>query len=327
MRRLWVTAILAAAWIVTINAWTTRHLGWGLEGVFGISSIAGGLAIAATLFEKSVSEDELKQLKISLVKIPMTYIVGLWIVFGAIASMRSSVVVIRNSRGDTLSTEGLVLSGVNSKGSFAPDERVAKDEPVRFRVPTTPLGRTYRLKVPGYVEQVVQVYPLTGLTVIPERDLRVSPSVLFRPSMTAVKELDPVSGGKFQVLQVTGKSAQLLMVSCQKSSFVLGSEQEVPASWPAMWELELATRTSSVADSHSDNADTMLAWLRHTLLQPPQDLAPGTVLEARVVSKGNAIVASARATLRAEPLIDVPLLTLTSAKLLSAEEVPPCPKE
>src|ERR1700680_1749515 len=70
-RRLWVTAVLAAAWIVTVNAWTTRHLGWGLEGVFGISSIAGGLAIAATLFEKSVSEEELKQLKISLLKIPM----------------------------------------------------------------------------------------------------------------------------------------------------------------------------------------------------------------------------------------------------------------
>ena len=327
-RTLWATAIPVAALVVTMNAWATRHLGWGLENMFGISSIAAGVGIVVALFDKIIPENEVKQLKFSLLKIPSIYVICLWIVFGAVAAMRSSVVVVRDSIRDTAFPEATVLSELNSNGRFAPDIRETEDKSVRFTwVPTTPFGRAYRLKVPGYVEQVLQVYPLTGLTVIPERDLRVSPSVLFRPSMTAVKELDPVSGGKFQVLLVTGKSAQSLIVSCHKSSFLLGSEQEVPAAWPAMWELELAMRASSVPASQSNNADTMLAWLRYTLLQPPHDLAPGTVLEGRVVSKGNAIVASARATLRAEPLIDVPLLTQTSAKLLSAEEVPPCPKE
>ena len=211
-QRLWVAAILVAAWIVIVNAWTVRHLGWGLENVFGISSLAAGLAAAATLFEKSIPEEELKQLKISLLKIPMTYIVGLWIVFGAISSMRSSVVVLRDLRGDAVYGDGIVLSTVISNQSFAADRRETKDEPVRFSwVPTTPFGRAYRLKVPGYVEQVVQVYPLTGLTVIPERDLPgVSPSVLFRPSMIAAKELDPVSGGKFEVLLVTGNSYSIV---------------------------------------------------------------------------------------------------------------------
>ena len=28
---MWVSAVLLAALVVTVNAWTTRHLGWGLE--------------------------------------------------------------------------------------------------------------------------------------------------------------------------------------------------------------------------------------------------------------------------------------------------------
>lgn len=34
-RRLWLSAVLLAALVVTVNAWTTRHLGWGIENAFG----------------------------------------------------------------------------------------------------------------------------------------------------------------------------------------------------------------------------------------------------------------------------------------------------
>jgi hypothetical protein len=58
-----------------------------------------------------------------------------------------------------------------------------------------------------------------------------------------------------------------------------------------------------------------------------RDLAPGDVLEARVVSSGRGIVASVRTKLGNEPLRDVPLVAETSSRSVPEEEVLPCPNE
>jgi hypothetical protein len=322
-KHVWVSAVLLAALVVTVNAWTTQHLGWGLENAFGITSIAAGLGLAATLGEKLLPEEEMGALRISLARIPLAVVVGLWIVFGAIAATRSSVVVLDDTKESSLSNESAVLTRVDTGSSIPPGTRKSKDEPVRFEVPTSPFGRAYRLKVPGYIEQIVEVHPLTGLTVVPERDLRVSPSVLFRPPTSALQELSPGSGGKFQILELTGKTLRPLAVSCQKSSFLLGREQEIPAGWRELWKLEL--EVSGITAISSMTAATLLGWYHYTPLPSPRDLTPDMVLEARVISSGNAIIAKARVRLRAEPLIDVPLVTESTPKALPTKEVPSCP--
>jgi len=322
-QRLWLSAVLLAALVVTANAWTTRHLGWGLENALGITSIAAGLGLATTLGEKFLPEDERGVLQISLARVPVAVIAALWIVFGAIAATRSSVLVLRDSGESSLSNEGIALRRVNTPASIPPEARSNKDEPIRFEVSTSLFGRNYRLKVPGYIEQVVEVRPLTGLIVVPERDLRVSPSVLFRPSPSALQELGSASGGKFQVLEISGKTSQPLAVSCQKSAFLLGREQEIPSRWPELWKLELDV--SGVTAVQSMTASTLLSWHHYTPLQPPRDLIPDTVLEARVISQGNAVIARARVRLREEPLIDVPLVAESTPKGLPPKEVPACP--
>lgn len=322
-RRVWVSAVLLAALVVTLNAWTTRHLGWGLENAFGITSIAAGLGLAATLGEKFLPEEERGALRISLARIPMAVIAGLWIVFGTIAATRSSVVVFGDAKESSLSEQSMILTRVDSGNSIPPAARSSKDEPLRFEVPTSPFGRPYRLKVPGYIEQIVDVRPLTGLTVVPERDLRVSPSVLFRPPSSALQELSPGSGGKFQILELAGKTLRPLAVSCQKSSFLLGREQEIPSGWPELWKLELDV--SGVTAVSSMTSAALLGWHHYTPLQPPRDLTPDMVLEARVISGGNAVIARARVRLRTEPLVDVPLVAESAPKALPPKEVPPCP--
>jgi hypothetical protein len=322
-RRVWLSAILLAALIVTLNAWTTRHLGWGLENAFGITSLAAGLGLAATLGEKLLPEDERGALRISLARVPLTVIAVLWIVFGVIAATRSSVVVFTDSKERSLSNATITLMRVDTPAPIPATARTSKDEPIRFEVPTSPFGRAYWLKVPGYLRQVIEVHPLTGLLVVPDRDLRVSPSVLFRPPPSALQELSPGSGGKFQILEISNKSLQPLAVSCQKSSFLLGREQEIPAGWPELWKLELDV--SGVTTVQSMTAATLLGWHHYTPLQPPRDLTPETLLEARVISGGNAIIARARVRLRTEPLIDVPLAAESAPRALPPKEVPSCP--
>src|SRR2546428_14132004 len=63
-------------------------------------------------------------------------------------------------------------------------------EPLGLFVPTSPFGRSFRLRVDAYVEHVLTVYPIVGGRVTPERDLRGSPSVLLRPPVYALRYLD-----------------------------------------------------------------------------------------------------------------------------------------
>ncbi len=324
-RKAWARALLWALLILAVNSWTSHHLGWGLENPLGITSIAAGLGLAMTLAEKLLPKEEVESLKISLAEIPVTVALILLTVFGVVAAVRSSVTVISDSTSNAIPWDNVRLVRADTGENVSASARGKKDEPLRFLVSTSPLGHLYRLKVPGYIEQVVEVYPLAGHTVIPERDLRVSPSVLFRPPTNALQELNPKSGGEFQILAVEGSALRSLSVACNRSSYLFGSEHEIPATWFALWDLEL--KGSQVNDSRGDASATKLAWYRHTVLAPARDLAPGDVLEARVVSGGRAVVAKVRTKLGSEALRDAALVSQTSPELLPSAEVPSCQKE
>ena len=321
----WRRALLLAAAVVASNAWLIRHLGWGLENAFGIGSLAAGVGLVSLLAENFLREDERKAFHISLSQIPLSIVFLFLGAFLILALVRSSIVVISDSHGNELPWEGVHVDRGDSAQAIAPLARKEKDEPLRFFLPTSPFGRLYRLKVPGYIEQVVDVYPFLGRTVVPERDLRVSPAVLFRPPTVALQELQPKSGGQFQVRLLEGSSFRTLKAACRRSSYLVGSEREIPAAWMAIWDLEL--KGSQVSDSSGDASSSKLAWFRHTVLELGRDLAPGDVLEARVVSSGRGIVASVRTKLGNEPLRDVPLVAETSSRSVPAEEVLPCSNE
>jgi len=321
----WRRALLLAAAVVASNAWLIRHLGWGLENPFGIGSLAAGVGLVSLLAENLLREGERKAFHMSLSQIPLSIVFLFLGAFVILALVRSSIIVISDSHGNELPWEGVHVDRGDSGQAIAPLGRKEKDEPMRFFLPTSPFGRLYRVKVPGYIEQVVDVYPFLGRTVVPERDLRVSPAVLFRPPTVALQELQPKSGGQFQVRLLEGSSFRILKVACRRSSYLVGSEREIPAAWMAIWDLEL--KGSQVSDSAGDASSSKLAWFRHTVLEPGRDLAPGDVLEARVVSSGRGIVASVRTKLGNEPLRDVPLVAETSSRTVPAEEVLPCPNE
>jgi hypothetical protein len=324
-RELLPKALLWTGLVIGVNSWTTHHLGWGLENPLGIASIAAGLGLVMTLAEKLLPKEEIESLKISLAEIPLAIVLTLLAVFVVVAAIRSSVTIISDSAGNSIAWGDVRLTGADTGVEIQSSRHEKKDEPLRFAVSTSPLGHLFRLKVPGYIGQVVQVYPVTGLTVIPERDLRISPSVLFRPPTNALQELTPKSGGRFQILAVENSGLRSLRVACNRSSYLFGTEHEIPATWFALWDLEL--RGSQISDATGDASATKLAWYRHIVLEPARDLAPGDVLEARVISGGGAVIAKARTQLGNEVLKDVALVSQTSPESVPTAEVSPCPKE
>ena len=312
----WVRALLLALLFVAVNVWTTHHLGWGLENPFGLAGFSAGVGLFIAFLEKWISGSD--ALKVKLLAIPVWPVALLYLVCGVIAITRSSLVVL-NEPGRPPGKPQLFRAGSNEEIP----SRVAEDGLTRFVLSTSPFGRAYRLRVPGFRQQAVQVYPLWGATISPERDLKLSPSVLYRPPRSALSELDPKSKGIFWVLLRDGNSWKTIAADrCHPTSFLIGQEQAIPAEWPEMWKLE--TESLGLGDIDKDSASMRLQWKRFTLLAPSEELQPDMVLEARVVSQGGTIVARARTTLRGDTLADVSMSEESMRNTDKLPEVPPC---
>ena len=312
----WMRAGLLALLFIAVNVWTTRHLGWGLENPFGLAGFSAAVGLFVAFLEKWVSASD--ALKIQLASIPIWLVVLLYLVCGIFAITRSSVLVLSEPGRPPLAPR-LLRAGSEQEVQ----SRISKDGLTRFVVSTSPFGRAYRLKVPGFREQTLQVYPMSGATISPERDLRISPSVLFRPPRSALAELDPKSRGIFFVLMVNGKSRKTIAAdSCHPTSFLVGQEQAIPAEWPEMWKLE--TESLGFTDIDHDSASTRLQWKRFTLLVPAVELQPNMILEARIVTRGGTTVARARTTLRGDNLADVSMTEESTPNTEKLPEVPQC---
>lgn len=311
--------VRAGSWVVlfiAVNVWTTHHLGWGLENPFGLAGVSAAVGLFLTFLEKLLSKTDV--LKVSLVSIPIWVIGVFYLLFGIVAITRSSVLVL-NEPGRAIVKPQLLRVGSGQEIQ----SRISEDGLTRFVVSTTPFGQSYRLKVPGFREQALQVYPLLGVTVSPQRDLKISPSVLFRPPKSALVELDPKAGGIFLVQLADGAKRKTVAVdTCHPTSFLVGQEQAIPPEWPEMWKLE--TESLGFADVDKDSASTRLQWKRFTLLEPGVELQPNMVLEALVVTRAGITIARARTTLRADNLSDVSMTEESTRNAQKLPEVSPC---
>jgi hypothetical protein len=299
----WTRAGLLALLFIAVNVWTTHHLGWGLENPLGLAGFSAGVGLFVALLEKWVSGSD--ALKFGLI-------------CGIFAITRSSVLDL-NEPNHPPSKPRLLRAGSEQEiQSIISDDRLN-----RFVVSTSPFGRPYRLKVPGFRELTLQVYPFSGVTISPERDLKISPSVLFRPPKSALVELDPRAGSIFLVQISDGaKRTTIAVDACHPTSFLVGQEHAIPPEFPEMWKLE--TESLGFTDIDKDSASTRLQWKRFILLAPVIELHPDMVLEARVMTRAGVTIARARTTLRADNLADVSMAEESTRDNEKLPEVPLC---
>lgn len=189
--------------------------------------------------------------------------------------------------------------------------RLAGSAPVRCLVSTSPLGRTFRVAVDGYVEQVVTVYPGPGVRLSPERDLRRSPAVLLRPPVYALRYLE--EGAYLTVSAVIDGRSEVLVQreSGHRGAFLVGRNQSIPGGSARGWKLDLE------GEGHAPRvvAQTLREWSRPRVVVPARPLAPGmtVVAEVRTVARDGRperVVARAEVTLGSESLVDVGMLAV-----------------
>jgi hypothetical protein len=287
-----------------VQLWINHHLGLSSQTpwvALGLGTVSGVLGAAAHLLD----DGEKKGLAEALRAILRALLNGglltwLWGIALVGAMFVSSVMVIPEAGAHGTA----VLHSVDGR----PVRQRSLDEAVAPMVVfTSPFGRPFRLGVPGFLEETVTVYPLVGLKVTPERDLRRSPSVLFRPSREGVLALR--SEGTFTVA-LKGAAGDEPLLPPQKGhdgAFLLGRAQPIPATSVALWRLELEGGGASSALL----AQMVLAWSRPKVLAPLRPLAPEMVLVAEVRTPVGVVVSRALVTLSREPLTDSALVDIT----------------
>jgi hypothetical protein len=300
-----------------VQLWFNHHLGLSSETpwvALVLGTLSGVLGAAAQLLHKA----ELTRLAAWL-RAPARWVLhpavlgvlwGLALVGGLFVS---SVMVIP----DAAAKGRAILCSVERTSPPQPCTDQRADSPqrdlaaglARFPVLTSPFGRPYRLAVPGFLEETVSVYPFVGLKITPDRDLRRSPSVLFRPSSEGIRALN--SGGTFTVVARTPVAGQAdridVIVAEQKApagALLVGRAQPVSPASAVMWPLEL----DSIGADPSLRAKMLLAWSNVTVLEPLQPIRSGTVLVAEIRTPQRVVVSRKDVTVGSEPLVDAALV-------------------
>jgi hypothetical protein len=319
-------------WLVILDLWLEHTWGVGVKNPGWLASLAGSLTAILGLLEKHVDEQELKFVKIPLPR-PSFFLLAIgYLVLAILIFTYAAVVIVGDASQESL-TVTLSNPWTGEKQSCQGDERTEQDNqrkcrtgglslsPLRFVVHTSPFGRVYRLKVDGYLARYVEVYPFAGVEINPQRDLSISPSILLRPPVNALREL--ADGGLLVVRYLAPTGEQ--MIACDdsgnSSAFLLGREQPIPDLLLASWKLE----TQAEKLSPSAEAEALLKWRRAKVLTPKVELAPEMKIQAQVVTRGRAVISQVVLALGDEKLTDVAMSSEPDAKLVSAMKCPSVP--
>jgi hypothetical protein len=297
-------AIVLLVLLVCLDLWTSRHLGIGLSrrpawlGVITASWLA-----AASILDRALEDEEkksaAKRVRDALRRLLTTpFLIALALVLAVLSMGYSSVEVLGDAEA-----RGAKL------GPLEQDQDpgwLVLGEPGRFVVHSgLSSGGAYRLKVPGYLPTVLTVPPLAGLEILPERDLRRSPTLLLRPLPATLGSLR--DGGRLEVW-APGEPRPIARSTCGcRTSFLLGRRQPIPSDALARWSLELRA-LNAAPEGSSLLSETLLEWSRPRHLAPSRNLLPGTRLDVRVFSNAGNLVAQTPFTVTEESFQDVLLL-------------------
>jgi hypothetical protein len=303
-------AVLFLILIVVLHLWWDRHRGAPPWSAGFTATAAAAITAAFAWFDRIADESEKRQIHEAILKLvrnlfSIRVLAVAYVLFAVLGLSYSSVIVLSDT---ALETNDVRLSPVDAPRdeqvqSVTPSARLA-----RFPVLTGPFGRPFLVRADGYLPQTFDVYPITGLTVRLERDLRVSPSVLFRPPTVALAELQ--NAGSFVVRAASkSRSTELFSEKGKRSSFLVGRTRVIPSDLLEVWTMELEAGLTLTEDDARRRilSRTLLEWRRPSLVTPSVPIEPGMLLTAEVCSAAGGRMATAQVTVTSDPLIDVPM--------------------
>lgn len=300
-------AVASIALVVIAQLWASHHLGIGGDTPWVavvVAAIYGGVDLLERLDPAGLKRS-MRWVRKTIVRVlTMQLLVVLYAIFVVVTLVVSSVLIISESASDqSEKTLDVTLTSADTR-VVDQDQLGPRRKLAQFVVLTNPFGRPFRLLVDGYLEQALMVYPIVGTTVTLERDLRVAPSLLLRPPLSALGFLE---GGGYLTLtwKLRGRSGPLIArEQGYRGSFLIGRPQAIPDAKVIRWKLEL----EGGGFAPKLISQTLLEWNSPKVLSPTVPLTPGMIVAAAIHSRADIPVARAEITVSSESLIDVGML-------------------
>jgi len=323
--------------VLAVDLWLNRHVGirflnpGALAGI--VALITGCISFLAKVLPKNqreTAESTLKRwgaglLTIRVLALLTLLVIGVGMVYSSVmvivpdsvqSTQKVTVVQVGRARRSREVIEHRDAAGAKEAPQVERPARTREGRAgdiLRFGVLTTPFGTPCRVEAQGYVASTFQVFPLTGLTIQPARDLSRSPSVLLRPNPDVLSFLE--DGGSIGIFLLEGRTEERLIASYnasddakehRRSSFLIGHDQPIPSDLMHWWELELI----GIGLPEDVRARTLVEWSHVVFLDSAEELAPGMNLRAKVFSRAHTssapkVVAETTIRLDERPLIDI----------------------
>jgi hypothetical protein len=275
---------------VVTELWMGHHRGSSLFNPVGLAALIAAVSGVFAWAEKLLDEPEKKSISAGLKRIgrlvfsPVLLVLFCLVVFVMMANYSSlAITPLFSGRSLKVSLTDPGDPNFQCKISPASDGGLVRTDLLR----TDPFGHTYQLKVEGYVSAPITVSPLRRVTVVPDRDLRPSPTVMFRPPPLARNSL--AKGGRFDVYRIAPGDTLLLATGTGPTAFMVGPPREIPTGASADWRLELESQDIEGLALKR----TLFSWMKPGQLSPTVDLEPGWTLRAVVLTNANKLQAEA----------------------------------
>lgn len=298
--------------LVVADLWAYHHFGVGLRNIGVPVWIAAAIGAATKVAGFVLGDDKIHALTAKLAERVRKFVQPLvtpgvlGFAAAVLASLMltvSSVTIVSDAGGDDTR---IAVTPLEEKPSGT--TRALKHDAgvTRIVVATTPFGRIFRVAASGYVSGTFAVYPPVGLRVTLGTDLSALSTALFRPDPALLGYL--ADGAELRVYRVGhGPDSLVAADTGHSTSFLLGRPRAIRPDLVDDWTREL---TAAGADAASI-AQTITLWKRQTPLPTKGELSPGDRLRAEVRMNGT-LVGAGEVTLGADPLLDVPLRSVTA---------------
>lgn len=261
-------------------AWT-RNFGEGVKGVPALAIVSAAVSFAFEWIDHSQSDRIKKVFTHSLLAWPV--LLAGYIIMAVLLTLNAPVTMLNAGEQEL----PVSLTALDVPKAMPESRTATKDAPARFHLWSTPLGRTFRLKVKGYTAKTLEVSAPAGVTISPERDLVPQLIVIIRPTLDGMVELR--SGGSVHVYNKKGnKEIEIAKAQPKTASSILVGAAMVPIPHEMVedWRLELSGR--DIEDTV--RANMLRAWKTPALavFDPSADeLAPHQVLRVELRNARN----------------------------------------
>ena len=258
------------------HLWSAYHLGVGFAQHGAFAPVVAGTTTLLLLFGwllPGARETLIARARAVVLRVRPAAIAAVYTGFAALVATCSSVRVTGISNADAGKVRVISEAGSASVRTASFDEGI---NGVRFALPTTPLGRAYRVEMPAG-SRSVRVFPLLGARLDPSADLGGEPSVVILPSPGIRTAL--ASGGRMNV-----RHAGAAIPVHGDSTVLLGVGAEPPPSLHEQWRGNLARLDPAV------QVETLENWRSPRRVPLRKPLRVGETLTVEVTTAAGVMV-------------------------------------